>query len=223
MEITLEDVWYSYPGQKGWALKGVSASLGNGRLTVVTGPNGSGKTTLLKVAGLLLKPRRGRVLVNGADYWVQPAEKRVDLRRNIVYVQEKPVMLRGSVAYNVAYGLIVRGVRLGEALRRAERALARLGGLHLIDKDARSLSLGEARLVSIARAIAVSPQVLLLDDPFLGLDEEKKKVLLEFLEEYRRRGVSIIVATHETHAIEGADTLLKINYGSLTLANHGRR
>jgi ABC-type lipoprotein export system ATPase subunit len=217
LRLALDSVWYSYPGQRGWALKGVSASLEEGKLVAVVGPNGSGKTTLLKVAGLLLRPRRGRVLVDGVDYWLQPGKKRAALRREIVYVHEKPIMLRGSVAYNIAYGLTLRGLSFDEAVETAGRILDRLGGSHLLGKDARSLSLGEAQLVSIARAVAVHPRVLLLDDPLSGLDEERREILLDLLEEYKRQGPCVVVATHDAQASRRADVLFKINSGSLSL------
>lgn len=213
MIIALEGVWYSYPGQKGWALRGASLLLKGGELIAVVGPNGSGKTTLLKTAGLLLKPQRGRVLIDGLDYWRQPREARQSIRRKIVYVHEKPIMLRGSVEYNVAYGLLLRGYSGEEALEKAREVLEKLGGERLAGKDARSLSLGEAQLVSIARALAVSPRVLLLDDPLSGLDLEKQGLLLDLLEEYREDGACIVMATHDMQASKRADTIFRINMG----------
>ncbi|MCE4613248.1 MAG: energy-coupling factor ABC transporter ATP-binding protein [Desulfurococcales archaeon] len=215
--MVLDDVWYSYPGQRGWALRGVSVSFREGELVVLLGPNGSGKTTLLKVAGLLLKPQKGRVIVEGRDYWSQPEEARQAIKKKVVYVHERPIMLKGSVERNIAYGLFLRGYREEEALEKARRLLEELGGEKLAGKDARSLSFGEAQLVSIARALAVSPHILLLDDPLSGLDLERQELLLGFLESYKENGACIVMATHDMQASRRADKVFRINMGKVLM------
>ncbi len=195
-QIVLGNAWYRYPGGKDWAIRGASLSLGAGEIVVVTGPNGGGKTTLLKLLGLLYRPQRGRVIVGGRDYWSLPRRERVAVRRKIVYVHEKPVMLRGSVLYNVAYGLTLRGLDQKTATKKALKALRLLGAEHLAAKQAKTLSSGEAQLVSIARAIALDPETLLLDEPLAHLDRAKRRKLVQVLSTLASTGKTLVIATH---------------------------
>lgn len=145
--------------------------------------------------GLIYRPQRGRVYVNGKDYWASGQDERLELRRKIVYVHETPVLLRGTVLYNVAYGLRLRGSSEAEALATAEAWLKRLKIEHLAEKRG-GLSAGEAQMVAIARALALNPRVLLLDEPLSNLDYEKRRIALRVLKDYSRRGI-IVIATHD--------------------------
>jgi len=118
--IKLVDVWFRYPKRKEWILKGITTSFKPGETNIIMGANGSGKTTLLKIAALLYKPCKGKVLVDGKNFWELDKNKRLLLRRKIVYVHEKPILLRGSVIYNIAYGLILRGIKVDKAIWKAE-------------------------------------------------------------------------------------------------------
>ncbi len=186
-------MWYSYDGRRD-ALAGVSLDLKPGGLALL-GPNGSGKTTLLKVLGLIYRPGRGKVYVNGIDYWSSRRSVQLRLRRRVVYVHETPVLLRGTVLYNVAYGLRLRGVGEDEARSTAMEWLERLGISHLAGKRG-GLSAGEAQMVAMARALALAPAVLLLDEPLSNLDFEKRRIALRVLREYAERG-TVVVATHD--------------------------
>lgn len=200
--IELGDVWHRYPGSRGWALRGVSLSLEPGRPTILAGPNGAGKTTLLKVASALIRPSRGLVSVDGRDPWALGGRERLALRRRVVYVHDRPVMLRGSVAHNVAYGLVLRGLGRDEAFERALSFLEPLGMGGLAGVDAKRLSAGQAQLVAIARALAVEPGALLLDEPFSNLDRSRRSSLLEALEGHISRGGTLAIASHEEDYIK---------------------
>ncbi len=187
------DLWYSYDGGRNWAVRNASLAVEAGTIIALTGPNGAGKTTLLKLLGLIYRPQQGRVLVDGVDYWTQPS---LELRRRIVYVHEEPVMLKGSVLDNIAYGLLLRGLDASRARKAAEEAAEKLGLTRYLEEPATKLSTGLRQLVAIARAVAVNPSYLLLDEPFAHLDRAKRSLLARVLEELRDNGVGIVVAGH---------------------------
>nr|WP_275404024.1 ATP-binding cassette domain-containing protein [Pseudonocardia acidicola] len=143
------------------------------RTLAVLGPNGAGKSTLLRALALISRHRvTGRVLLDG-----EPATA-AGMRRAVAAVLQRPILRRGTVAANVAGGLRLRGVGRAEAARRSRPWLDALGVAHLAHRDARTVSGGEAQRISIARALAVAPRVLLLDEPFAGLDATTRADLL---------------------------------------------
>ncbi|MEO3869491.1 ATP-binding cassette domain-containing protein [Nonomuraea sp. B12E4] len=145
----------------------------SGRTLAVLGPNGAGKSTLLRALGLLSGHRvSGQILLDG-----RPATRPL-MRDALAAVLQRPILRRGTVAANVISGLRFRGVGRREARARAWPWIEALGLGPLADRDARSLSIGEAQRVSITRALAVGPRVLLLDEPFSGLDSTTRADLL---------------------------------------------
>jgi energy-coupling factor transporter ATP-binding protein EcfA2 len=144
-----------------------------GATLAVLGPNGAGKSTLLRALAQIGGHRRtGQILLDG-----HPAGHR-QMRAAVAAVLQRPILRRGTVAANAASGLRLRGVGRSEAARRAAPWLAKLGVGHLAGRDARTLSGGEAQRVALARALAVAPRVLLLDEPFAGLDATTRTDLL---------------------------------------------
>lgn len=189
---------------RNYALRGVTASFPSGRLSVVLGPNGAGKTTLLKViAGLT--DYEGSVLFDGV-----PVDDVPPFRRGVSYVPQNPsLFINMNVWENVAFGLKVRGVE-GNALReRVSRLLKALRIEHLASSYPASLSGGEARKVAIARALAVDPKVLLLDEPLTGLDVEARMVTeQEVMSLIRKLSITVIMVTHEVgRGLGMADTI----------------
>ncbi|MET1128846.1 MAG: ABC transporter ATP-binding protein [Thermoproteota archaeon] len=196
--IELRGVWFRYPGG-GWVLRGVDASFRRAEVTALVGPNGSGKTTLMKVASLIYRPAMGRVEVDGVDAWTSSDDVRLRLRRMIIYVHETPVMLRGTVRENIAYGLRLRGLGEADIEKRIEEVASALGLERILDKRASKLSAGQAQLVAIARALAVKPQMLLLDEPFAHLDQAKRRLLTELIERLPSSGTGVVIASHDVY------------------------
>jgi len=163
--------------RKAEILRVPSLDVNEGEVLAVIGPNGAGKTTLLQVMALLDRPAKGEVFYDGAR--VRGHE--LSIRRRMALMMQDPLLLRRSVAENVATGLRLRGVPRGETRERVERWLERFGVRHLIDRNARKLSGGEAHRVSLARAFALEPEVLLLDEPFSALDQPTRELLLDEL------------------------------------------
>jgi len=202
--IDLRDVWFHYPGSSRWVLRGVNLQIPRGSTVVIRGPNASGKTTLLKVAALLYRPVKGFVLVYGVDPW--GSGRIVEFRRRVVYVHDKPVVLRrASVLENAALGLIIRGVSREEAFRRVREILRSLEAEYLIEKKVDELSAGEKQLISIVRAIAVEPEFMLLDEPFTNLDEKRRRSIADLLNEFKRRGTGMVVASHLYEVLSGLE------------------
>ena len=213
--IEADNVWYSYSERA--ILKGASLSIGNG-ITVLVGPNGAGKTTLLKVMAGIYRLDSGRIFIDGEDLWACPPSHRVELRRKVVYVHEKPIILRGSVFFNVCYGLMLRNLDRKEVQKKALEIMEKLGIKALAWKNARELSAGQAQLMVLARALAVKPKYLLLDEPLANLDKKNRELVLRLLEELKDRGVGIAVATHDRLlALRIADKIALIEEGCIVV------
>lgn len=164
-----------------------------GETLAVLGPNGAGKSTLLRaLAHLGAASRSGAVLLDGKDATT------AELRRAVAAVLQRPVLQRTTVLDNAAAGLRLRGVRRGEARRRAAPWLDALGVAHLATRHANTLSGGEAQRVAIARALAVAPRVLLLDEPFTGLDTTTRTDLLADLRAaLDGQNAAVLLVTHD--------------------------
>jgi ABC-type sulfate/molybdate transport systems ATPase subunit len=164
-----------------------------GETLAVLGSNGAGKSTLLRaLAHLGSAAQSGTVVLDGH------AATTAELRRAVAAVLQRPVLQRTSVIDNAAAGLRLRGVRRREARRRAEPWLDALGIAHLATRHARTLSGGEAQRVALARALAVRPRVLLLDEPFTGLDATTRADLLADLRAaVDRQQPAVLLVTHD--------------------------
>ncbi len=172
-----------------------SLDLPEGELTAIVGPNGAGKSTLLKMLAFLDNPDQGTIRFRGRP--VGP-EDHVPLRRQVTMVDQAPLLFRGTVFKNVAYGLRVRGVPSKQRPGRVEEALSRvdLGGFG--DRSVQGLSGGETRRVAIARALVFQPRVILLDEATAGVDVARMEMVERLVTELcAAGGVSILVSTHD--------------------------
>jgi tungstate transport system ATP-binding protein len=166
-----------------------------GELLAVIGPNGAGKSTLLRILGLLERPDEGRVLFDGRAV---DARNALAERRRMATVFQEPLLADTSVADNVALGLRFRDVPTDDQTARAQRWLQRLGVAALAERAARTLSGGEAQRVALARALVLEPDVLMLDEPFSGLDAPSRAALLTDLGAILRADrVTTVLVTHE--------------------------
>jgi tungstate transport system ATP-binding protein len=172
-------------------------ALGEGSVTAFVGPNGSGKTTLLETLAALARPDDGSVLFRGADVY-KTRESARSTRRAVTMSFQKPVLLRGTVFDNVAYPLKIRGMKKAGTLEREVAAALDAVGLAGFEARAHNaLSGGEAQRVSIARALAAKPEVLLLDEPTGSIGREFIPVLMKLMTTLaEERGVTVAFTTH---------------------------
>jgi tungstate transport system ATP-binding protein len=185
-----------------------------GEVLVVVGPNGSGKTTLLLALALLLKPATGTISYKGRELGGSDILK---LRRQFAVVFQDPLLLNASVWDNVTLGLRLRGVEKSEIKKRTQKWLSRFGVESLGGRQARTLSGGEAKRVSLARAFALQPEVLFLDEPFVALDSPTRQSLIgDFESVLRETEVSTIMVSHDRNeAIMLASRIAVLINGSI--------
>ncbi|MEE8336518.1 MAG: ABC transporter ATP-binding protein [Dehalococcoidia bacterium] len=181
----------------------------------VLGPNGAGKSTLLQAAGLLLRPTEGSVALFGE--LPRRSRDRVRLRRMTSTVFQEPALLDMSVTENVETALALRGIGRAERRHRAEQWLGRLGVAHLGQARAHTLSGGEAQRVSLARAFAVQPRLLLLDEPFASLDPETRSRLVSDVRTllHEEEAAALLVTHDQTEAALLADRMLVLLEGAV--------
>lgn len=189
-------------------IDGISCTLEAHRRTVVLGPNGAGKSLLLRLCHGLLQPTSGRVVWRGADG--------TDPLRFQAMVFQRPVMLRRSARANVLYALKLRGVAQPERRRIAAEALERTGLARLAETPARVLSVGEQQRLALARAWALKPQVLFLDEPTASLDPAATFAVEAIVTAIHAAGTCIVMTTHDlAQARRMADEVMFLHHGQL--------
>jgi tungstate transport system ATP-binding protein len=208
LPLVLSDVAFAAGngGTRITILDGISLTLDAGPRTVILGPNGAGKSVLLRLCHGLLRPSAGAI------GWRGPR----DGRRPDAMVFQRPVMLRRSVHGNVEYGLKLAG--MGRAERRAV-ALERLGAVglaHLAGRAARRLSGGEQQRVAMARAWALDPVVLFLDEPTANLDPTATRTVEAIVLAMHAAGTKIVMTTHDLgQARRLADEIVFLHRGRI--------
>jgi tungstate transport system ATP-binding protein len=210
--VAAEGVSYGYArnGRREPVLEDASLAAEPGEVVALVGPSGTGKTTLLRLLALFDPPDAGRVTVDGRDAWTVGDAERLALRRRVGFVFQDRSLFAGSVARNAAYGLAVRRSWSERARRwlrglvgatdppeRVTRALETVGLDGMADREARSLSAGEAQRVAVARALATDPAVLLLDEPTSNLDPRNTDAIEDAVADARDRGIAVVLATHD--------------------------
>jgi tungstate transport system ATP-binding protein len=177
-------------------LKNINLEIERGEAFGLIGPTGAGKTTLLRLVDLLEPPTSGEIYLDGVD--AIRARGKLKIMRRMAFVLQKPVFFNASVYDNIAYGLRWRGKSRGEVSEKVKRLLELVRLSHLANRNARTLSGGEAQRVAIGRAIVSEPEVLLLDEPTANLDPVSTVKIEEVISNIRHQHqVTIILATHD--------------------------
>ena len=199
-------------------LTGVDLTVAAGEVVVLLGPNGAGKTTLLRILALLLAPTGGRLVLFGTDATRAPAA----LRRRIGYAgHEISCYPDLSGAENLAFYAQLFGV--AEPAARIARLLAWAGLDGAGRRPVRTYSRGMSQRLALARALLHEPDLLLLDEPFSGLDPDAVERLQQQLLELRAAGHSVVLATHDVdRAVPVASRLAILHRGRIAWAHDGR-
>jgi lipoprotein-releasing system ATP-binding protein len=199
-------------------LKGTSASFYAGQTVALLGPSGAGKSTLLHIAGLLERPDRGSVLINGVDCGKLSDNEQTRMRRmevGFVY-QFHHLLPEFSALENVVLPQLILGLARSEAETRGKELLKSLGLEERWDHRPAQLSGGEQQRVAIARAVANDPKVLLADEPTGNLDPPTaERVFQQLLKLVRQSGVAAVVATHNLDLAARMDRTLRLMDGVL--------
>jgi sulfate/thiosulfate transport system ATP-binding protein len=195
------------------ALDDVTVSLPTGQLTALLGPSGGGKSTLLRIIAGLERADTGTVQIEGLD-----ATRLAPQKRNVGFVfQHYAVFKHMTVAKNVAFGLEIRNKSKAEIADRVDELLKLVHLAQFADRLPSQLSGGQRQRMALARALAVQPKVLLLDEPFGALDAKVRKELREWLRRLHDEvPVTTVFVTHDQEeAMEVADEIVVINDGRI--------
>jgi sulfate transport system ATP-binding protein len=195
------------------ALEDVTLSVTEGSLTALLGPSGSGKSTLLRIVAGLEVPGAGAVSIDGADVTAARPQD-----RGIGFVfQHYAAFTHMSVRQNVAFGLKIRKRPRAEVTERVDELLELVGLTKWADQRPDQLSGGQRQRMALARALAVQPRVLLLDEPFGALDANVRAELRRWLRRlHDEQGVTTVLVTHDQEeAMEVADTIAVMNAGRI--------
>lgn len=187
----------------------VSLEVAPREIVAILGPSGSGKSSLLRVIAGLTPPTAGAILLNGHDITHMPAH-----RRNIGMVFQKGELFpHMNVAQNIGYSLRIKKVDRREIAKRVSELLVLVQLPDFENRSVNTLSGGEATRVALARALASSPSLLLLDEPLTGLDKDlHDSLVIELHETLKRAGVTTILVTHDPHEAEQiADRVVQLS------------
>ncbi len=205
LPLRFEAVTFERRGQR--LLGPLDFEIGGPGRTVVLGPNGAGKSLVLRIAHGLIEPTRGRVTWRGEEG---------TRRSRQAMVFERSVLLRRSAAANVDYAIARRGVPRRERRQRRALALERTGLADLAQRQARVLSAGEQQRLALARAWALEPEVLFLDEPTAALDPAATRSIEALIASLAAAGTKIIMTTHDLgQARRLADEVLFLHRGAL--------
>jgi len=176
-------------------LRNIDFHLFPGECVGLIGPNGCGKSSLLKILAFLETPSSGSLYFQGQAV---PKEVPLPIRRRIALVFQEPLLLNTGVFDNVGIGLKIRGLSKEKIRERVDYWLEQFGVSHLSKQSARSLSGGEAQRVSLARAFALEPDVLFLDEPFSALDAPTKEGLrIDLAQVFKATQTTTVLVSHD--------------------------
>lgn len=214
MKIKLDNILFGYNGTP--VLKHITDSIEKGDLIALVGPNGSGKSTLIKCMNGILTPQAGTVFLNGTSIHSLPA---IEIAKKIAYVPQNGYKVLGTKVFDVVLTGRKPFINWKPAKKDYEITAEILKSLnieHIAMRDLDKLSGGQQQTVSIARALAQQPEILLLDEPVSNLDIKHQIEVMELLQQLSNKGISIIIAIHDINmALRYANKYIMIKEGRI--------
>jgi len=218
--LNVDKVWFSY-GERA-VLRNINLDIERGGFIAIMGRNASGKTTLVKQLNGLLKPTRGKVRLDGVDTRKSTA---AELSRQVGYVFQNPNdhLFADSVEDEIAFSLRNRGVDESEITKAVEQMLNEFELTRYRKSYPRNLSGGERQRVALASVLVGQPEVIVLDEPTRGMDYVLKKKLINYLDDYRRQGNTVIMVSHDVETIaECAERVVLLSEGRVVVEGSKR-
>jgi putative ABC transport system ATP-binding protein len=219
----LHDVSKTYSHRDGdvVALRPTSFQIEAGEFVAVIGPSGSGKTTLLSILGGMLAPSSGQVIFDGRSlYEATPAERAEIRRKRIGFVfQTFNLVPYLSALENVQVPLMLSGASTEQQHGRIVELLIRVGLESRMHHKPSELSVGQQQRVALARTLANDPQLILADEPTGNLDPNTRSQVLEFLDELRREGRTVVMVTHDPVAASHASRIVELSQGGVVTSS----
>jgi len=212
--IEVEGLEFSYEnGTK--ILRNINLTIPRGITTAIVGHNGSGKSTLLQNMIGLLKPTKGRIMLNGVDIH---SINRKDVFRDIGYVFQYPEhqFVTKTVKDEIEYGLKIRNIDKTIIEEKSREMLQMFGLERMADRHPLTLSMGEKRRLSFATMLILEPKVLIMDEPVVGQDKRSTEHLIHLIQKLKERGITVIIATHDMNFLAMcADNVIVIDNGQI--------
>lgn len=214
--IKLEKVSKKF-GTGVFGLSDISVSVDKGEFVFLIGPTGAGKTTIFRLLTREMFPTTGTIIVDNWDVIKLPHGKIPNLRKKVgVVFQDLKLLMDRTIFENTILPLEVGGVKSQEAKKRVEEVLEKVGIVNHIDKFPIQLSGGELQRAAIARALVLSPEIVLADEPTGNLDSQTAFGIVKLLEEINKKGTTIIMATHNTEIVKNfSKRVIGLNKGRL--------
>lgn len=180
------------------------------RIYALTGANGSGKSTLLRAMALLQRPQQGSIHFNSEAATITKK------RQQITLVEQTPYLLKGTVYDNLAFGLQLRKIDTTEQQKRIQSVLELVDLASLSQRNVDTLSGGEIHRIALARALALEPKIILLDEPTSNIDNKSLHIFETLLKELPNRGVTVVFSTHDRSQPERLNSeIIRIDNGHL--------
>jgi len=211
----------SESGEKSDILNGIDLNIKRGETILLEGPNGSGKTTLLSIIAGLIPPSSGEVKVCGEWISKLPDLYSSSIRRDKIgfIFQEFNLIEDLTVAENIIMPLIPGNITEGKISELKDNAIEEFNLLKLINKKTKNLSGGEKQRIAIARATINNPELILADEPTSQIDKNRKEFILSYFRNFKKKGKTIIIASHDQF-LKGhldIDKIIKLDSGNLII------
>ncbi|MGB9853475.1 MAG: energy-coupling factor ABC transporter ATP-binding protein [Candidatus Bathyarchaeales archaeon] len=215
--IEVQDLHFTYPSGVE-ALKGVSLTIKNGEFVAIMGENGAGKTTLVKHFNGLLKPTKGKVLVDGVETTKVSV---ATLARKVGFVFQNPdhQLFSETVEEEIAFALKNFGFSSDIIEKRVTWALHLLGLTQYRKTSPFMLSGGERKRVALASVLAWDPEILILDEPTIGQDYQQKEKLRQFILQMKEQGKTVVIVTHDVEFVAECNPRVLLMHGGKIVAD----